>query len=122
VAIDLAYQSDRARSCHERLSEQDAANDKLTVLQRLELGDREAIYDAVVDACNQLDALREKIGCILSDADSDLLAELREAAPACMATICSSRWNKQETAETDRGGKERTRSAASKRKTPASHG
>lgn len=122
VAMELAFVSDRARACHDRLSAADAAK-KLTVMQRIELGDREAIYDCLAESCTKLDELREKIGCWLSDGDKDVLAALRQTSIApCSATICSSRWSTKETATTDRGGKERTRSAASTGKAPARQG
>lgn len=97
--------------------------DGLNILQRMDEGDREAIYDAVVEAVTELDALRELIGCALSDSDHDVLARIAEvnAARACTATICSSRWNK-EPASKDRRGEERKRNSASQGATPANHG
>lgn len=125
VAVDLAYVSTQAHQCDRRYPLDHTGG--MTVKDRIEQRDREAIYDAIVEAVTELDGLRENIGKELSDSEHDVLArtaELREAKSAgrCTATICSSRWNKQETAETDRGGKERQRSAARTGKKPASHG
>lgn len=125
VAVGLAYVSELAHSCDVRMSLEESAG--LTVQQRMAKGDREAIYDAIVEASTELDTLRERIGKHLSCSDTDALGRLAElraakACGACTATICSSRWGQKETAATDRCGKERRRIAASKGRSPASQG
>lgn len=106
-------------ACHWRPTWDQTAG--LTVLERIEMGDREAIHDAIVEASNELGELREQIDRELSDGEPGVLqrtAELRAAKAAGRPTDAIV----QETVATDRGGKERTRSAASKGKSPASQG
>jgi hypothetical protein len=89
-------QCDQARHCTARLP--DHETNGLTVDERLKLGDEEAIYDAVVEAIEALDGLREMLGVALW-ADSDAARELEVI-----------RARKQETAATDRGWREPQRS------------
>lgn len=116
--------SERAQACGQRFTVDETVD--LTVAQRIANGDREAIYDAIVEAASALDTLREQIGGALADGEPEVMArtaELRaaKAAGRCTAVICSARWG-QETGATDRTGKERRRIAASKGKAPAGHG
>lgn len=124
AATDLAYAAQQSRGCTAVLTLEQ--KDSLTILQRIAMGDREAIYDSIVLAVTKLESLRESIGQLLSDSDEDALARLAElraakAAGQCTATICSSRWIK-DAASKDRRGKERQRKAASTGRTPANQG
>lgn len=55
--------------------------DDLTLEARIAAGDREAIYDAIVEAREQLDQLREQIGNLLVESTEtlDRMHELRTA-------------------------------------------
>lgn len=121
VAVDLAYKSDKAAGCFWRPTWD--ATEGLSVLQRIEMGDREAIHDAIVEASNELGVLREQIDRELSDGEPGVLlraAELRSLKAAGKSTDAIVL--RQEAAATDRGGKERQRIAASKGKASANHG
>jgi hypothetical protein len=95
IAVDLSYKSDCARSCNVRLTLDESAD--LTVLDRLRLGDREAIYDAIVEASRSLDELRELIGCELSGSDIDVLGRMAAIRQANDRSSCL------DEAVTDRG-------------------
>jgi len=93
--------------------------------ERIDAGDREAIYDAIVEACGLLDEVRREISTLLvhDAAVLDQLAEFKRAGLARgEAPLVRPRRRKQkETAGTDAGGKERQRSRIN-RSQPASHG
>jgi len=93
--------------------------------ERIDAGDREAIYDAVVEAQEQLREVRSKLGSLLVE-DADVLDRLAAVKRARLTNgdppIVRPRRRKQkETAGTDAGGKERHRSRIN-RSQPASHG
>lgn len=101
-----------------------------TIDTRLTHGDRLAIYDAMVDAVEKLEAIRDRLADVLVD-DADILRRLRslhEQKPA-YGTLpiidgCRQAGDRvsEETAATDRGGRERPRSGRVNRKAPASQG
>ena len=85
AALLLAARCSRSWECDRRLTVDEC--DRLDIDERIAIGDREAVYDAVVSAITVLDQCREEIGRLLSDG-TDALAALTE----------------QETAGTDAGG------------------
>lgn len=98
--------------------------------RRLAEGDRLAIYDVLGHALAELARLREAIAEVLVDDPAALhrLAELRVLKPryGVLPVIDGGRQAgdrvNQETAATDRGGKERPRSGRMNRQAPASQG
>ena len=99
--------------------------------RRLAEGDRLAIYDVIGETLAELTQLREAIAEVLVDDPAALhrLAELRTMKPryGVLPVIdggrqAGDRVTNQETAATDRGGKERPRSGRMNRKAPASQG
>ncbi len=98
--------------------------------RRLAEGDRLAIYDVIGETLAELTKLRELIATELVDDPAALrrLAELRTMKPryGVLPVIDGGRQAgnrvNQETAATDRGGKERPRSGRINRKAPASQG
>lgn len=99
--------------------------------RRLAEGDRLAIYDVIGETLAELTQLRELIAEVLVDDPAALhrLAELRTMKPryGVLPVIdggrqAGDRVTNQETAATDRGGKERPRSGRMNRKAPASQG
>lgn len=80
----------------------------LTVAERVDNGDRYAVYDWVVNSIEQLELVRDALGDHLADGDRHALVALRAL-------------HTQETAGSDAGWKERQRSR-SDRSVPASHG
>lgn len=103
-----------AGRCDRRLPLEEA--DALTVDERIAKGDREAIYDAIVEATVALDVLRGRIGRLLAEG-SDALDRLAEVRAARLRN-----GDPKETAARDRSGKERQRSRSHRRSTPANHG
>lgn len=67
-----------ARACTVRLPLADVVrrdrDGRLLVDDRLAAGCRLAIYDALVEACEDLDSLREQIGLALADGDDEGIA------------------------------------------------
>lgn len=55
--------------------------DEMTIEARIAAGDREAIYDSIVEAREQLDGLREQLGNLLVESTEilDRMHELRAA-------------------------------------------
>jgi hypothetical protein len=99
--------------------------DGMSLDERIDAGDREAIYDAIVEAMSELEGVRRDIGTLLVE-DADVLDRLavlkRSRITNGEPPIVRPRRRKQkETAGTDAGGKERQRSRIN-RSTPASHG
>ena len=93
--------------------------------ERIDAGDREAIYDAIVEAMSDLDGVRRDIGTLLVE-DADVLDRLAEVRYSRIANgdppmVRPRRRKEKETAGTDAGGKERQRSRIN-RSTPAIHG
>lgn len=111
-----------AQVCSVRLPVDEA--DELTIDERIAAGDREAIYDAIVEAREALDLVRADIGTLLVD-DASTLERLREVTTKRQRhgdpQERRPRRPKQDAAATDRSGKERQRSRINRR-TPASHG
>jgi hypothetical protein len=103
-----------AQACDRRLPLEET--DDLTIDERIAKGDREAIYDAIVEATVALDILRADIGGLLAEGSDafDRLAEVRAARLR--------NGDPKETAARDRSGKERQRSRINRRSTPANHG
>jgi hypothetical protein len=97
--------------------------DELTIDDRLQMGDREAIYDAIVEAVDSLELMRKAISELLAE-DCDVLDRLsalqRSRAIHGEPPIVRAR-KRQETAGSDASGKERQRSRVTG-STPASHG
>ena len=93
--------------------------------ERIDAGDREAIYDAIVEAMSDLDGVRRDIGTLLVE-DADVLDRLAEVRHSRIANgdppmVRPRRRKEKETAGTDAGGKERQRSRINRSK-PAIHG
>jgi hypothetical protein len=87
-------------------------SDDMTIDQRIAAGDREAIYDAIVEAREALDIVRDDIGTLLAD-DPTTLERLRElSAKRVRHGEPQERRprRKKDAAATDRSGKERQRS------------
>lgn len=82
--------------------------DGLTLTQRVDNGDRYAVYDWVVTSIESLERVRDALGDHLADGDRVALAALRALQT-------------QETAGSDAGWRERQRSRID-RNVPASHG
>lgn len=99
--------------------------DELTIDERIAKGDREAIHDAIVEAREALDIVRQSMSEHLADGADTLerLAAVRWKRVCCGDPLGPRRRRKkQEAAATDRSGKERQRSRINRRSTPASHG
>lgn len=101
-----------------------------TIDTRLKNGDRLAIHDAVVDAVEKLEAIRDRLADVLVD-DGDILRRLKslhERKPSYgvlpILDGCRKAGDKvsKEAAATDRGGRERARSVRVNRNAPASQG
>jgi len=91
--------------------------DDLTIDERIAKGDREAIYDAVVEAREQLNDLREKIGSLLVDSTEtlDRLNALRSAKQRYGESISPLvRWKQKASPRTDARGPKRPRSGKSR--------
>lgn len=93
--------------------------------ERINAGDREAIYDAIVEAMSDLEGVRRDIGTLLVE-DADVLDRLAEVRRSRITNgeppmVRPRRRKNKETAGTDAGGKERQRSRIN-RSQPASHG
>lgn len=91
--------------------------DEMTIGERIDAGDREAIYDAIVEAREQLNDLREKIGSLLVEsADTlDRLNALRSAKQRYGESISPLvRWKQKESPHTDAKGPKRARSGKSR--------
>jgi len=99
--------------------------DDLSIDERIKAGDRTAIYDAIVEAIAGLEAVRNQAAEIAAGdpAAMERLRELQEIKrrDGCKASICSSRWFRQETAGSEASGKERQRSRTD-RSRRVSHG
>lgn len=128
VADELIRRAGIAEDCRDALPVVRTAG--RTIDTRLTNGDRLAIHDAIVDAIEKLEAIRDRLADVLVD-DADILRRLRslhERKPA-YGTLpiidgCRQAGDKvsEETAATDRGGKERPRSGRMNRNAPASQG
>jgi len=123
VAWTLYGHAINSERCTRRLTV--AESEDLTLAQRIDAGDREAIYDAIVEACEVLDALREQIGESLADnCDTlDRLAELQAAKRRFGSEVSALvRFEKKDARRTDPAGREPQRSGMTRKKTPARHG
>ena len=91
--------------------------DELTIDQRIAAGDREAIYDAIVEAREQLNELRERIGTLLVESTDtlDRLNALRSAKQRYGESISPLvRWKQEASPRTDARGPKRPRSGKSR--------
>lgn len=112
-----------SEGCTKRLGV--AEVEDLSIDRRIDAGDREAIYDAVVEAREQLDDLREQIGQLLvENADTlDRLAQLQAAKRKYGSEVSALvRFEKKDARRTDPAGKEPQRSGVIRTKMPARHG
>ena len=90
--------------------------DDMGIDERIAAGDREAIYDAIVEARDVLDDLRERIGNLLVDSAEtlDRLNALRSAKERLGGNISPLvRFTKKEARRTDAEGLQRQRSRMS---------
>jgi hypothetical protein len=112
AALLLAARCSRSWECDRRLTADEC--DRLDIDDRIALGDREAVYDAIGSAMTVLDQCRDEIGRLLADGTDalDRLAALRAGT------------TDQETAGSDASGTERARGIArtAGRRPPARHG
>jgi len=91
--------------------------DDLTIDERIAAGDREAIYDAIVEAREQLNDLREKIGTLLVESTDtlDRLHALRSAKQRYGESVSPLvRWKRKEHPRTDARETKRQRSGKSR--------
>jgi hypothetical protein len=111
-----------AEGCHRRLTVDEC--DDLGIDERLRVGDREAIYDAIVECRERLDGLRIEAAKLLVENVEilDRLADVHRKSLAVGNPLpVFRRKKKKDAAATDRGGKERQRSRIN-RSASASHG
>ena len=129
AAEELIHRAAIAEGCREAIPID--ATIRWGLDRRLAAGDRLAIYDVIGHTLAELTQLREAIAAELVDDPAALhrLAELRTLKPryGVLPVIdggrqAGDRVTNQETAATDRGGKERPRSGRMNRKAPASQG
>lgn len=122
IAWDLYTRAVNGEQAGVRLSA-DQVED-LDIDQRLRLGDREAVYDAIVDARARLEAMQDAVAAVLTDSSESIaaIAMLRERKRARGYDAPIDRFTKKkDAAATDRSGKEPQRSGKD-RKSPANHG
>jgi hypothetical protein len=117
VAWELFNRAALGHDCGTRLSLDEA--DRMSIDQRILVGDPTAIYDAIVEAREALDVLGGSLGTLLTGDPETLerLAAVRAASESRGVTR-----TKQDAAATDRSGTERQRSRVTGRATPTSHG
>lgn len=112
-----------SEQCHRRLGV--AEVEDLSITKRIAVGDREAIYDAIVEAREQLDDLREQIGQLLVENTEtlDRLADLQAAKRKYGGEVSALvRFEKKDASRTDSAGREPQRSGVIRKKRPVSHG
>ena len=91
--------------------------DELSIDERIAKGDREAIYDAIVEARERLNELREKIGSLLVESTEtlDRLNALKSAKQRFGESISPLvRWKQKASPRTDARGPKRPRSGKSR--------
>lgn len=80
----------------------------LSIDERIEIGDAEALFDAVAEAMEQLDNLQNEFSLTLHVDVATLtrISEVRRRQDATGRQWRGSSWTNQETGATDRAGKE----------------
>ena len=80
----------------------------LSIDERIEIGDAEALFDAVAEAMEQLDNLQNEFSLTLHVDVATLtrISEVRRRQDATGRQWRGSAWTNQETGTTDRAGKE----------------
>lgn len=117
VAWQLFNRAMLVHDCGQRLSLDEAED--MDIDQRILVGDVTAFYDAIVEARELLDVVRDDLAGLLAG-DPEIMSRLDEVRAASEAKGASR--FRQDAAAMDRSGTERQRSRMTRRDTPASHG